>query len=278
MKHLIIAGAAIAIAAAVGLVSWFAMNNPPATNPAAINEIDLSLYKNGENIFITPEDLLEKLLDKNLVILDGNHPKIYAKGHIPGAINIGFKGLSGSQGKPGDAGWGTILPPEDLKAKLESFGITKESLIVCYSDTFKGPGAGGRAVWQQRMAGLDNVRLLYGGMSLWRQAGYELTREIPQITPSAGLVLQPYNENYRADLHFVSTHLDKLKIIDVRSKREYSGDDTSRGEARGGHIKNAEWLEWTTLLNPDSTPKSSKEIIALLAAMGVNPDDDFVLY
>jgi len=278
MKHLIITGAAIAIVAAVGLISWSARNNPPETNPAAINEIDLSLYKNGENIFITPEELLEKLLDKNLVILDGNHPKVYAKGHIPGAINIGFKGLSGSQGKPGDAGWGTILPPKDLKAKLESFGITKESLIVCYSDTFKGPGAGGRAVWQLRMAGLDNVRLLYGGMSLWRQAGYELTREIPEITPSAGLVLQPYNENYRANLHFVSTHLDKLKIIDVRSKKEYSGDDTSRGEARGGHIKNAEWLEWTTLLNPDSTPKSSKEIIALLAAMGVNPDDDFVLY
>lgn len=121
-------------------------------------------------------------------------------------------------------------------------------MIVCYSDTFKGPGAEGRAVWQLRMAGLDNVRLLYGGMSQWLQSGYELTGEIPEIIPSAGLVLQPYNEDFRADRHFVSTHLDKLKVIDVRSKKEYSGDDTSRGEARGGHIKNAEWLEWTSLL------------------------------
>lgn len=250
----------------------------PVQQASTATPIDIGIFKNGNDIFISPQDLKTKLAEKNLIILDGSHPKNYAQGHIPGAINIGFKGLSRSSGKPGDPLWGTILPPEELTKKLESFGVTNDSLIVAYSDTFKGPGAGGRAVWQLRMAGLKNVKLLYGGLEMWRQSGYELSKETPAPQASTGLVLQKYDESYRANLEFVQTNLDSIKIIDVRSEKEFTGDDTSRGEARGGHIKNSVWLEWKDLLNADSTPKSPEEITAILAKVGVGPKDDFVLY
>jgi thiosulfate/3-mercaptopyruvate sulfurtransferase len=250
---------------------------PEGTEQAT--QIDLSLFANGQDIFITADDLHKRLGDDNLVILDGNHPKLYAKGHIPEAINIGFKGLSRAEGKPGDAEWGTILPRQELQKRLESYGITNDSLIVCYSDTLQGPGADGRAVWQLRMAGLDKVKLLYGGMALWRQAGYQLTDEPPKsVPPSTGLVLQDYQESYRANRHSILENIDTLKLIDVRSKKEFTGEDTSRGEARGGHIKNAQWLEWKELLKPDGSPKSAVEIIALLAGVGVRPDDDVIVY
>ena len=250
---------------------------PTEQRPAAA-EIDLSVYKNGREIFITPAELKARLDDPNVVILDGNHPKVYADGHIPGAINIGFKGLSRSQGKPGDAGWATILPRKELTEKLESFGVTNTSLVVCCSDTFKGPGAGGRAVWQMRMAGLTNVKLLYGGLALWKQSGYEVTDKVPEIHRATGLVLQEYNEKYRATIQYVRKNIDTIKLVDVRSKNEFTGEDTSRGEARGGHIKNAKWLEWKALLNPDSTPKSPEEIIALMANIGIRPEDEVVVY
>lgn len=240
--------------------------------------IDLSHFVHGEDIFITPDELYSRLGENNLIILDGNHPKVYAKGHIPGAINIGFKGLSRSTGKPGDPEWGTILPRHELRKKLESLGINNTSLVVCYSDTFKGPGAGGRAAWQLRMAGLDRVKLLYGGMALWQKAGYSLTTDITEVRPASGLTLQTYNEAYRANQAFVLENIDRLPLVDVRSRDEFSGADTSRGESRAGHIKNAVWLEWTSLLQPDSTPKSPEEIIALMANLGIRPEDDFVVY
>ncbi len=238
----------------------------------------ISDFKNGEDIFISATELKGKLGTSNLVILDGNHPKNFSKGHIPGAINIGFKGLSRSTGKPGDPLWGTILPQDELTAKLASFGITNDSLIVAYSDTFKGPGAGGRAVWQLRMAGLKNVKLLYGGLEMWRQAGFELTKDVHEPKQSNSLALKKYDESFRADLQYIETNLTNIKLLDVRSKKEFTGDDTSRGESRGGHITGAEWMEWTALLNVDSTPKSPDQIVAIMAGFGITPEDDFTVY
>lgn len=256
---------------------YYGKNTTEIINPETY-KIELSDYKNGEDIFITPQTLKEKLGTKDLVILDGNHPKNFAKGHIPGAINIGFKGLCRSAGKPGDPEWGTILPKKELTEKLQSFGITNKTLVVAYSDTFKGPGAGGRAVWQLRMAGLENVKLLYGGQQLWKTLGYELTKEASIPTTTTGLVLNDYDESFRATRTSLEQNLGKIALIDVRSKKEFTGDDTSRGEARGGHITDAVWIEWTDFLNKDATPKTPDEITTLLAGYGVKPEDDFVLY
>lgn len=240
--------------------------------------INLSWSKNGKDIFITPKALFEKLKDKNLVIIDASHPKVYSKGHIPGAVNIGFKGLSNCTGKPGDKKWGTILVKEKLTQKLQSLGINNDSFVVAYSDILKGPGAGGRAVWQMKMAGLKNVKLLYGGLEVWKKAGYSLSDAIVKPTPATGLVLHDYDERYRVEQSYLYENIDRLKIFDVRSLKEFTGEDTHRGEARGGHIKGAIWLEWLEFMNKDCTLKSSAEIHRLMAENGIKPEDDFVLY
>lgn len=264
----------------IGVVAIFIYNTSNTTLKQSQTPITIApeLYKNGSDIFITPAELKKQLGSDNLIVLDGNLPKHYAKGHIAGAVNIGFKGLSRSGGKPGDPLWGTILPKEELTKKLESFGVTNDSLIVAYSDTFKGPGAGGRAVWQLRMAGLTNVKLLYGGLDVWKRLGYELSKETPHLIPSSGLVLSEYNESHRAEIDYVKDHLGKTVLLDVRSKKEFTGDDTSRGEPRPGHIAGAGWLEWTAVLNEDATPKPPEEIVQLMASYGVQLEDDFVLY
>ena len=241
-------------------------------------KIDVTGFVNQELIFITPSKLHQELGKKKVVILDASHPKGYAKGHIPGALSIGFKGLSDCNGKPGDKEWGTILQRDKLIQKLESLGIDNTTLVVAYSDIFKGPGGGGRAVWQMKMAGFENVRLLYGGLELWKRCGYSLSCDPGIPVPASGLVLKAYDESFRASQQYIHDHLDTLKLVDVRSLKEYTGQDTSRGEARGGHIKGSQWLEWTQLLNEDGGVKSPEKIKALMAGIGIMPEDDFVLY
>ncbi|MFZ3130050.1 MAG: hypothetical protein WA125_02840 [Desulfosporosinus sp.] len=41
--------------------------------------------------------------------------------------------------------------------------MTNSKLVVFTSNVLPGPGSDGRNVWQLQMAGLDNVKLLYGG-------------------------------------------------------------------------------------------------------------------
>jgi thiosulfate/3-mercaptopyruvate sulfurtransferase len=248
----------------------------PVVNQEKHLKIDLSQF--SDQIFITPSELNEKLGTDELVLLDASHPKGYAKGHIPGAISIGFKGLCNCNGKPGDKEWGTVLPKEQLTQKLESLGIDNTKLVVAYSDIFKGPGGGGRAVWQLKMAGFENVRLLYGGLELWKRSGYGLSTDPVVPVPASGLVLKAYDESFRTTQADIHAQLDTLKLVDVRTLKEYTGEDTSRGEARGGHIQGSQWLEWTALLNEDASVKSTREIKDLMAGVGIRPEDDFVLY
>ena len=240
-------------------------------------EVDLSVYKNGD-IFITPQELNEKLGDENVIIFDGNKQGAYAKGHIPGAINVGFHSFSNVEGKPGDPLWGTTLDKKELAKKLESYGVTNDKLVVFYSDVLPGPGPDGRNVWQLRMAGLDNVKLLYGGMPYWKELGYEVTKEVPaEPVPSTGLVLKDFDQSYLATKEHVRENLGKTVVIDVRTEKEFKGSQNA-GEARGGHIKGAKHILWSDLLNDNATPKSPEEITKIMADAGVTPEDDFVVY
>lgn len=252
-------------------------SEPQEGSTTETSVVDLSAYPNAD-IFITPQELKEKLGDSNVIIFDGNKADAYDKGHIPGAISVGFHSFSNVEGKPGDPLWGTTLDKESLTEKLKSFGVTNDKLVVFYSNVLPGPGPDGRNVWQMRMAGLDNVKLLYGGLPYWKELGYEVSTEpAGEIVPSDSLELKDFDESYRATKEYVKENLYKTVIIDVRTEDEFKGSQKA-GEARGGHIQGAKHLLWSSILNENATPKSSEEIKSIMAELGVTPEDDFVVY
>lgn len=239
-------------------------------------EFDISVYENND-FLITPQKLKAMLGSEDLVLVDCNKPDVYAAGHIPGAIGIGINAFSDTSGKIGDPGWGTIKNKEDLQKKLESLGIDNKKTVVFYSDVFKGPGADGRAVWQLKLAGMDNVKMLVGGLSYWKELGYEVANEVAQPKPVTGVVLKDYDQSYIATKDYVFNNLDKQVLLDVRTEKEFQGSQNA-GEPRGGHIKGALNLLWLELLNKDGTIKTPDEIKTLMASYNVKPADDFIVY
>ncbi|OPX90788.1 MAG: Thiosulfate sulfurtransferase [Pelotomaculum sp. PtaB.Bin104] len=249
---------------------------PAPVDQQAQKEFDITVYQNND-FLITPQKLKGMLGSDSLVLLDCNKPDIYAKEHIPGAIGIGLQAFCDNVGKPGDPGWGTIKKKEDLQKALESLGIDNKKTIVFYSDVFKGPGADGRAVWQLKLAGMDNVKMLVGGLSYWKELGYEVTQEVATPKPVAGVVLKDYDQSYIATKDYVFNNLDKQVLVDVRTEGEFKGSQNA-GEPRGGHIKGAVNLLWLDLLNKDGTIKKPDEIKTLMASYNIKPADDFVVY
>ncbi|WP_251859618.1 rhodanese-like domain-containing protein [Clostridium sp. Marseille-Q2269] len=239
-------------------------------------EIDLKAYKNND-FLITAQQVHKLQGSKDLVILDCNKPDLYAKEHIDGAISVGLHSFSDKVGKPGDPDWGTIKKKEDLKKALESLGIDNKKTVVFYSNVFKGPGADGRAVWQLRMAGLKNVKLMVGGLTYWKKLGYEVNNKPVKPTPTSGVVLKDYDLTNSTNKEYVYNNLSKEVILDVRTEGEYKGSQKA-GEPRGGHIKGAKNLVWTDILNKDGTPKSPEDIKKIMASVGVKPEDEFVVY
>lgn len=72
-NRLLIGGALLTIGIAAVLV-FNAVNKPLLQETTPITTAPEN-FKNGKDIFISPDELKEQLGSKNLIILDGSHPK-----------------------------------------------------------------------------------------------------------------------------------------------------------------------------------------------------------
>jgi phage shock protein E len=118
-----------------------------------------TLYRNrsGQRD-ISQAQLLEWMEQKsNLCILDVRTSGEYASGHIPGAINIGFR---------------------EISAHLDELAAYKDKNVVVYCE--HGPRAR-KAQSTLTKAGFPNVYHLTGDMGAWRRAG--LAVETAGATP-----------------------------------------------------------------------------------------------
>jgi thiosulfate/3-mercaptopyruvate sulfurtransferase len=220
--------------------------------------------------------LSENLKSKEILILDARADKAYAAGHIPGAINVGWQGFSNMEGKPGDSGWGVVLPDDKLSAKLSAIGVDKTKTIVIYADNKNGWGEDGRFVWMLKMAGIENAKMLNGGFDFWESSKYEITKEGSSQVAST-FKIENSNKTSTINTEELNAKLSKVKILDSRAKDEYDGA-VNFGEARGGHIPGAINITFSSLFKEDKTFKSGDEMEAIFKAAGLNKDDEIVTY
>lgn len=80
-----------------------------------------------------------------MVVIDARDPAQFARGHIPGAINMD---------------WRQVL------AKRHTIPKNKPVLIYCNTGSLSA-----QAGFALRVAGWDNVRILQGGMAEWQAKG-----------------------------------------------------------------------------------------------------------
>ena len=128
----------LAAATAFALPAW-------ADKAAAIDEMEayLEFVDYGGGV-IFPEQIPKEEWPKMLVI-DARDAAQFAKGHIPGAINMD---------------WRQVL------AKRDSIPKNKPVLIYCNTGSLSA-----QAGFALRVAGWDNLRILQGGMEEWKAKG-----------------------------------------------------------------------------------------------------------
>lgn len=238
----------------------------------------LKLDAEMEAYYVTV-DWLKENQDK-VIIIDANGEKAYKAGHIPGAVNITWQALSNMSVKQGEPGWGVVLGKDELAKKLGDFGIDGTKDIVVYNDP-KGLGEEGRVLWMLRIAGLDNSKMLYGGLPAWQSAGNELSREAAAVTP-VPFTISSYDESRIATTDYVKENLKNIKLIDTRSPEEYKGEtnhgENYQGKKILGRIEGAMPLPYSDLYNVDGTPKSIADMKAIFEGMGLKPEDEIVTY
>ena len=249
---------------------------------AAVLTLIFALWAPGQAACFEFDDLKASLfvdalwLKINLpkvVVVDARAERAFKRGHIPGAVSAPWQKFARMYGKPGDIGWGVLLPKAALSEKIGALGIDGGKPVVVYA---KCPGWGedGRFAWMMRMAEFENIKILDGGYAAWRKAGGEVTRKTLPVKAQV-FAIRTLNEALTATTDWILAHMGKIKIVDTRNRSEFNGA-RRYGEARGGHLPGAIHIPFDSMFQKNNTLKNSRELSRLFQAAGLGPEDDIV--
>lgn len=160
--------------------------------------------------------------------------KPHKKGHIPGSYWM-------------HTGWVEVGPlwnrvsDEKIKVEMEKQGITTDTLVLVYGD----PMAAARFGVIAKYAGVEDVRMINGGLKAWKDAGYPVETEMknPEPVKEFGAIV-PQNPELIVDLPEAVELLEAKDgdLISIRSWKEYQGKISGYDYIKPrGRIKGAKW-------------------------------------
>ncbi|MGO9260023.1 MAG: sulfurtransferase [Bryobacteraceae bacterium] len=200
----------------------------------------------------------------------------YNEGHVPGAIAWAWTTqLSDTLRRD-------ILSKEQFEGLMGASGITPDTTLVIYGDNNNWFAAW--ALWQAKIYGHRDVRLMNGGRKKWLAEDRELSTEVPEVTLTS-YHAQDADLTLRAFLPQVqqASAQRSAAMVDVRSPAEFTGEilappglpETCQ---RGGHIPGARSIPWGKACNDDGTFKSAGELGALYGGEGIDGSRPVIAY
>jgi thiosulfate/3-mercaptopyruvate sulfurtransferase len=189
-------------------------------------------------------------LKRGAIVWDVRGADDYAKGHIPGAVNIGNVAIVLRNSNTED-----FIPTAQVEKLLNDAGIDLSKEIVVYSRM--GDPVAHLGLITVRHFGGKRGKVFHGGMDEWQAAGQPVAKEASRL-PS---VEQKLTIDPTVQIHLTEV-LSKVKsqgvqFIDTRTPREYSGDDIRA--LRGGHIPGAVSIPFEqNWVDPDTGAKLAK--------------------
>jgi thiosulfate/3-mercaptopyruvate sulfurtransferase len=202
--------------------------------------------------------------------------KAYDEGHVPGAIAWAWNT------QLCDTVRRDILSKQQFEDLMASSGVKPDTTLVIYGDNNNWFAAW--ALWQAKIYGHQDVRLMNGGRKKWLSEGRDLTKDSPKPPAAAYQATQP-DLSLRAYMLQVQEAAAKraAALVDVRSPQEFTGEilappglpETCQ---RGGHIPGARSIPWGKACNEDGTFRSADELRQLYGGEGVDGSKPVIAY
>jgi thiosulfate/3-mercaptopyruvate sulfurtransferase len=211
------------------------------------------------DLLVGPDVVQANAARPDWVIVDCRDLKLYAKGHIPGAISFG-KECKKALRDP------TARIFKDVK-RYETFlgksGIGNDTHVVFYgehkvTDTFKDATV---AFWLLEYLGHDKAHVLNGGIDAWTKAGKQLTNQ-PTLKPEKTFKAKVVASRYASTDEMLQIAQGKAKgvvVIDARSRDEHAGEDIRA--LRGGYLPNTTVnIPHTDTMNQEKDAETGKDV------------------
>jgi thiosulfate/3-mercaptopyruvate sulfurtransferase len=237
----------------------------------------------SEKVLVSPAELSEIMKSEPVVLIDSRDPATYSAGHLPDAVNVHdiFTYLATSTPD------GVAAMREKFAAIFGAAGLSGSETAVVYEQSMNsGFGQSCRGYVLLRYLGYPKIKILHGGYLAWTAAGLPITTAVP--TPSAKFFpLDPSAAGILVDLQGMKAAVADHNMVklDTRDVDEWIADSSSPyGKdfcPRKGRIPGAVWIEWYRMMKPSPAGpmfKSSEEILAECATVGITPETPVVLY
>jgi len=218
----------------------------------------------------------------------------YESGHIPGAIHMDTELLESSRD------WNR-RSPEDLKKALTGLGIRKNTTVILYGrfshpnneDEYPGRMAGHLAAMRCAQvllySGVEDVRILNGGMAAWNEAGYEVSTEEGVVTPVEDFGTDiPSHPELIIDTPRAKELLasDNGELVSIRSWEEFIGKVSGYNYIeKAGRIPGAVFgncgsdaYHMENYRNHDHTMREYHEIARVWKESGIVPEKHIAFY
>ncbi|MEX2604974.1 MAG: rhodanese-like domain-containing protein [Gracilimonas sp.] len=219
----------------------------------------------------------------------------YHNGHIPGAIPLNTNSLESSKT------WNR-RSPEELKKTLESLGIRHDTTVVIYGrfsspvfneEKFPGKSAGHlgaiRCAAIMLYAGVEDIRILNGGLTTWEIEGYSLSTDPgkPEPVDNFGAEI-PVHPEFMIDTPEAKKLLAAQdgELVSIRSWREFIGNYSGyhyidkKGRIPGAIFGNcgSDAYHMENFRNFDHTMREYPEVHQSWIEGGISPDKKIAFY
>jgi thiosulfate/3-mercaptopyruvate sulfurtransferase len=236
----------------------------------------MAAYAHPE-VLVDTNWVAEHSQDRNVRVVEVDvDTKAYDEGHIPGAVAWNWTT------QLCDTLRRDVIPKDQFEQLMAASGVGNDTTVILYGDNNNWFAAW--ALWQMKLYGHKDVRLMNGGRKKWLEEGRELTTDAANVTRTSYTASGP-DLSLRTFLPeaMKASESRSAAFVDVRSPDEFTGKilappglpETCQ---RGGHIPGAANIPWGQACNEDGTFKSYDELKTLYGNKGVTGDSPVIAY
>lgn len=219
-------------------------------------------YDQGLNV--TEADNLKVLItEPDVLVIDARSPEDYGKGHLQGAVNLPPSELTVGTPVPG-----MIAPKAQVEKILGQNGISNTTKLYIYDNN--GSVNASRLWWVLKTYGHEKAFVINNGETAVVASGLPLTAEASSITPTLYTAKEMDSQMIASleEVKAITEGTSQAKLVDVRTQVEFDE----------GAIPNAILYPHTKNLYKDGTFRSAQDIYLNYKDLGLNREDEIVLY
>lgn len=203
---------------------------------------------------------------RGAIIWDLRGAADYKKGHIPGAVNIGNAADVLRNHNTED-----FLPTPQVEKILNEAGIDLSKEVIVYDR--KGSPFAHWGLTTVRYFGGKNGKVYHGGLDDWTASKLPVETEPTKLAPVAQkLTVDPTVQVFMDDV-LKALNNPNVQIVDVRTPKEYSGEDIRA--LRGGNVPGSVNIPYEqNWVDPATGQKLAKKEVKTRDGMALKSKED----